>query len=640
MYSAQNRSYKSITTVFAPRALTIFALFLGSFCFHEAHGQFGFCGGNTGDPIFQETFGSGTTNGPALPAGTTSYSYVPSSPEDGSYTISSTTNYHGWHNTTDHTPGDTNGKAFIVNASFTPGEFFRQTVSGLCENTSYEFSSWLLNLLPPSGCGGNGIPINVKFEIWDLTDAQLLASGNTGPIFGTNSPQWDQYGLVFQTLPGQTSVILKMINNGAGGCGNDLAIDDITFRSCGDNISLTSEEATNVNQVSLCEDETPITVTLSAEADFSVYSTHAYQWQESTDSQNWADIPGETNERYTSPPLNDSMFYRVKLAEDNINLSNPKCNTVSDVFEVVVVDKPDQPLSNGNVEFCSYDTGGVSVTTPDGVHVDWYDAPSNGTLLASDTPYFETTTSGTYYAEAVSNSAGCPSTQRTEVTITYFDPPEVTDETLILCEGKSTILNANVAGASYVWSTGETSSFIIVDEPGTYTVIITNPQGCSSTKTMTVSQIDRPIIAKVLLDHRDFTIVTANSGEFEYSIDSFTYQDSPVFSNMRGGIYVVYVREKNGCGIDTFLFNFLVIPRFFTPNGDLKNDVFRVEGSVFLNVFEISIFDRTSKLLMQSTDRSFSWDGQFNGNSLPASDYWYVIKANDKLYKGHFALKR
>ena len=92
--------------------------------------------------------------------------------------------------------------------------------------------------MPPNGCGGNGIPINVRFEIWDITDTNLLASGDTGNVSGSTSPDWLQYGLVFQTEPGQTAVILKMINNGIGGCGNDLAIDDIVFKTCGDFISI------------------------------------------------------------------------------------------------------------------------------------------------------------------------------------------------------------------------------------------------------------------------------------------------------------------------------------------------------------------------------------------------------------------
>ena len=170
--------------------------------------QLGFCGGSSGDPIFTEDFGSGTTNGPALPPGTTSYNFTTGTPNDGDYTISSTTDYFNWIDVQDHTPLDTNGKSFIVNASFTAGEFYQRQVSGLCENTTYEFSSWLINLQPTASCDGNSIPVNVRFQIWDETDTDLLAQGDTGSIQGSSNASWEQYALVFKTELGQTSVIL------------------------------------------------------------------------------------------------------------------------------------------------------------------------------------------------------------------------------------------------------------------------------------------------------------------------------------------------------------------------------------------------------------------------------------------------
>ncbi len=611
------------------------------FCFivYNLQGQLGFCGGNSGDPIFLETFGTGTTNGPALPAGTTTYSYSNGLPMDGSYTVSSNTAYYDWFNTTDHTPGDTNGKAFIVNASYTAGEFFRRTISGLCENTSYEFSSWLMNLHPLSGCNGNGIPVNVKFQIWDNTDTNLLATGDTGNIFDKTYADWNQYALVFQTLQGQTSVILKMINNGAGGCGNDLAIDDIAFKTCGDRVTLTDAQ-NNTNIYGLCEENAPTSVELTANPDFSVYSTHAYQWQQSTDETNWTDIVGETNQTYTSPLIYGSTFYRVKIAEDAVNLSNSKCNTVSDTYSVIVEGKPSAPISEGDIDLCANFTGGVTASVPDGITVNWYDAPTGGTLLEAGSLFYGTLVSGTYYAEAVTEIAECISDARTAVSITYHDLPVLEDEALILCEGENLILSSDFPNATYLWNTGENTSEITVDKPGTYTVKVTNINGCSSSKTIEVTQIDKPVIDRVASNHRDFTILTQNSGNFEYSLNGFSYQDSPTFENMRGGRYTAYVREKDYCGVVDFPFIHLVIPRFFTPNGDDINDNFTPEGISGFDDFEIQIFDRTAKLIAQSNSKDYAWDGRFNGKPLPASDYWYTIKVGEILFKGHFTLKR
>ena len=87
-------------------------------CFSQVYGQLGFCSGNSGDPIFTDDFGTGTTNN-ALPAGTTTYNYTTGFPGDGFYTVRNGTfgNPFDWHQIEDHTPGDTNGKCLVVNAS-------------------------------------------------------------------------------------------------------------------------------------------------------------------------------------------------------------------------------------------------------------------------------------------------------------------------------------------------------------------------------------------------------------------------------------------------------------------------------------------------------------------------------------------
>ena len=184
------------------------------------HGQLGFCSGNSGDPIFTENFGTGLTNN-ALPAGTTAYTYFNGIPDNGEYTVTNNISCGclDWHQLSeDHTVGDTNGKFLIVQADAVPGEFYQTTVSGLCETTTYEFSAWVINLvMANSWCSrpenaGFTIPINVRFEIWDGTDKNRLAFGDTGDIFETASPNWLEFGLVFQTLAGQDEVILKMIN--------------------------------------------------------------------------------------------------------------------------------------------------------------------------------------------------------------------------------------------------------------------------------------------------------------------------------------------------------------------------------------------------------------------------------------------
>lgn len=614
-------------------------LFLVVFISKNAFAQLGFCSGNSGDPIFIETFGSGATV--PLPAGSTSYTYSSTRPDDGFYNVSSNTNWFTFHDIVDHTEGDTNGRMLIINADYASGEFYRTYINGLCENTSYEFSSWMINLLPASSCGGNGIPINVKFEIWDSTDTNLLASGDTGNINGTSSPNWQQYALVFQTLPSQTSIILKMLNNGVGGCGNDLALDDIVFKSCGDTIEI--ENATGTNTTVLCEDEIPFTTTLTAKPDYTIFSSHFYQWQESIDGINWINITGETNSSYTTPSISTDNYYRVKVAETLSNIDNDFCNSASEIYEIRVVPFPNAPLSNGDLMICENDSTPLSVTVPTGVNVNWYDANIGGNLLLTNSTSYNPSSSGVYYAEAETIESSCISSSRTALQIDYYNTPQVTDETLEFCENTTITLQANPADpstvTSYLWSNGSSTEQTEVSNPGTYTVVVSN-NSCSVTKTITLSQIDNPIIENVASNGTNIIVTTTNTGNFLYSLDGITFQSSPTFFNVEGGLYTIHVKHQDCDELITMQHIHFYIPEFFTPNGDNANDTFNLKGIEYYSSSQVTIFDRYGKLIKNGVNTSLSWDGTYNGELLPTGDYWYIIIIENQKFTGHITLKR
>lgn len=410
------------------------------------YAQLGFCTGSKGDPIFTENFGNGTNYGPALPAGTTNYSFIVGNPNDGSYTLYYRTNlYSTWHYSLDHTPdatNGTNGKSLIVNANAsTSGDFYKRVVTGLCINTTFEFSAWLMNVYNPGSgfCGAGEIPINVRFEIWNDTETILLGSGNTGNIMGTASPIWQQYALVFTTT-NQTSVVLKMKNNGLGGCGNDLAIDDIEFRSCGELTTVTSPPSTAYTY-EVCESETPVSLTLQAATTGS--SAYFYQWQTSPDGTNWTDIPGANSSSYVTPNLTTLTYFRTKAAQDIANLSNNFCSTLSNIFTVSFLNSPANCLNDGDPVICSNETiPPLSVTVNSGTGVNWYNAPTGGTLLQSNSTTYTPTGAGTYYAEAYDLITGCLSDARTPVTLTIVFTPTVTiTGTNSICTGNTATIN-------------------------------------------------------------------------------------------------------------------------------------------------------------------------------------------------------
>jgi gliding motility-associated-like protein len=601
--------------------------------------QLGFCQGNSGDPIFEEDFGQGTTIGPPLPVDITSYEFVNQAPLDGQYTVSSNLmQLESFHNATDHT-GNPNGKALIINAAFDSGLFYQIPIGGLCINNSYEFSAFLMNVYDSASgvCTSNEIPVNVRFQIWDETDTELLAEGDTGDIFGTSSPIWRPFALTFTTLPGQDSVILKMLNNGVGGCGNDLAIDDIIFKSCGDLTEIVNESG--VNNLQFCEDESLTDLVLKARTEFNIYNSPNYQWQNSQDGVNWSNIPGETTDELIIPEVSTNQFYRTLVAEDVANVSNITCNSISSVFEVNLIEFID-PMSLGDVTSCGGEITSIAVQSNPNISVDWYDSPTGGVLLEQNSFIYSPESNGTYFAEATTTEGNCTNPNRVAIQYTDFDTPNLNDETLRVCENESVTLSENFSDVQYLWSNGETGNSITVDSAGAYNLQLTTEDGCSVSKTYFVENYVNPIISNISQIDDSLIIELSTEGDFSYSIDGNTYQNQPVFNNLTGGLYTIYIRENNGCKIVTEDFVYILIPEFFTPNGDNINDVFQIGGDTNFDEFEVIIFDRFGKVLIQSNEAPFQWNGTYNGRNLPSDDYWYRIKINDEIYSGNISLIR
>ncbi|MCT4629567.1 MAG: T9SS type B sorting domain-containing protein [Winogradskyella sp.] len=222
-------------------------------------------------------------------------------------------------------------------------------------------------------------------------------------------------------------------------------------------------------------------------------------------------------------------------------------------------------------------------------------------------------------------------------------------EEIFLCRGDSTELIADNLYDSYNWSSGQSTQSIIISEAGEYTVTATKTIDgitCSTSKTVNVIETE----AATLLgfetvdwtqNQNIITVFVEGSGDYEFSIDGINYQDSNIFTNLQPKEFTVYIREKNGCGIVSGSTYLLSYPKFFTPNGDGKNDFWQIKNSNREPLNKISIYNRYGKLLATLRSNSIGWDGSYNGNKLPTSDYWFVLKRQDgRVYTSHFTLKR
>ena len=246
------------------------------------------------------------------------------------------------------------------------------------------------------------------------------------------------------------------------------------------------------------------------------------------------------------------------------------------------------------------------------------------------------------------NNENCYST--TSFLLEVYEQPILTlPNSHSICENDSVILIANSGYDNYLWSTGETSEQIEVFTPGDYSVTVTNnyPNGnCSITKSTTVLNSNVATILDVQIQdwsnsNNSITVIVEGDGDYEYSLNGFSYQDSNIFSNLENDDYRVYVSDKNGCGIAEKEVFLLFYPNFFTPNNDGYNDYWQLYNASKESKNVINIFDRYGKLIKQLSPLSKGWDGTYKGQQLPTNDYWFkLLRENGKSYTGHFTLKR
>ncbi|MDT0559528.1 T9SS type B sorting domain-containing protein [Ichthyenterobacterium sp. W332] len=244
-----------------------------------------------------------------------------------------------------------------------------------------------------------------------------------------------------------------------------------------------------------------------------------------------------------------------------------------------------------------------------------------------------------------------------EVTLSIVLPPNIeTEFETLYCLNSSPqtitltggIIDDNPSNYLYNWSTGETTSEIEVNDTGTYSVTVTNTDGCSKTRTITVLPSNTATIDNIIVtdasENNSITLQVSGEGDYEFALDNSVgpYQDSNVFENVSFGFHDVHVRDKNGCGIVSELVSVIGFPKFFTPNDDTVNDYWQVKGisAQFQPNSVIYIYDRYGKLLSQLDPLGPGWDGTFNGLPMPSTDYWFSVKLQDgRTFTGHFALR-
>lgn len=291
--------------------------------------------------------------------------------------------------------------------------------------------------------------------------------------------------------------------------------------------------------------------------------------------------------------------------------------------------------ASGSTNFCQ--GGSVTLAANGGSSYLW----SNGSVSNSIT----VSQSGNYIVTAT-NSCGNDTASVSVVSVAAPQSQIISSTNpLVLCPDESLQLQAVVNNSyNYQWSTGDTTSTIVVNNGGLYSLTVTNICGSSvSSVTVVQSNLQVAATASPQAGIAPLNVSFAN-GSLNYNALQWNFGDgsasssasSPQHTYSSYGNYTatVTVTDTLGCSevlsINIFvdeIVNFS-LPNIITANGDSRNDNFEFITYVGVKEYAITIYNRWGKEVRKINSSDIKiWDGKNDdGNECSAGSYFYNIE--------------
>ncbi|HYH16881.1 MAG TPA: PKD domain-containing protein, partial [Flavisolibacter sp.] len=339
--------------------------------------------------LYKEEFGAGANAG-SLSAGSTEYTGSNTQPlAINRFMLTSNANNAEnarFISLADHT-ANAAGRMMVVNADASSAVFYRGTINSVCAGQQYSlifYAASVANSSYQTVCDGFGgiIYPKVKMRIKDPVSGVIITEISTSTI---SNSSWEQYGMKWVMPTGFSSIVFELINDAPGGCGNDLAIDDIQLGTC-DPLPVVSVAGSSAGCIG---GSTIMNANLNDAG--VIPGTKEYQWQVSADGINgWTNIASATNATYTINNVTAAeagKYYRVLVAAQG-NIGSLSCRYVSPAFLLTAKTPSVAPVSatasTNNV--CPGEL--ITLSAQGGVlgsnaQYRWYTASCGGTLVGS-----------------------------------------------------------------------------------------------------------------------------------------------------------------------------------------------------------------------------------------------------------------
>ncbi len=273
------------------------------------------------------------------------------------------------------------------------------------------------------------------------------------------------------------------------------------------------------------------------------------------------------------------------------------------------------------------------------------------------------------YTVTITDANGC--SQTASANITTSTGPTIATSSEPSCNSAPTgTASAAVSGGTspytYSWSNGQTTSSVSNLAIGSFTVQVTDANGCSQTSTVTITAAIQPIAAFIKdsaiscegVSYK-FTDKSLLSTSLAWNLGDGTTGNQPVIIHVYpyNGSYNVTLIATNLLCKDTAMATVVIgdmssfvsvgAANVFTPNADGMNDCFRPvligAGADTLEAcITLEVFDRWGLKMFESKDAKRCWDGNIQKNNNPAVEgtYYYIATLGKTKIKGYVTLLR
>lgn len=263
----------------------------------------------------------------------------------------------------------------------------------------------------------------------------------------------------------------------------------------------------------------------------------------------------------------------------------------------------------------------------------------------------------------ISDANGCTAVASALVTGTPAVSAEgITTNNLCFGDATGTIdleLTSGIAPFQVLWNTGATGNSLSGLSAGSYSVVITDANGCTFTASYVVSQKDELHIDLQPYTHTNgynISMYQGNSGSVQTSVSGgtapYSYAwsngaNTPDLFNLSAGTYLLEVTDANGCTAQLSITltepSDLEMPTGFSPNGDGANDFFFIRGLDAYPANTFVVLNRWGNVVYDRLNYRNDWRGEnTQGQDLPNGTYFVILKVDEgsRTLQGYVDLRR